>query len=52
MRHSLGVLNANLYIMEVRMSPLLVTRALYDVKGAELGHGQFIDGKHAECRQS
>ena len=38
-----GVLNANLrdIYLEVRMSPLLVVRAPYDVKGEELGHSHF-----------
>ena len=35
------------------MSPLLVARALHDVKGAELGHILFIGRqKIAECGQS
>ena len=38
---SLGILNANLLYMEVRMSPLLVAWALYDKQGAELGHSHF-----------
>ena len=31
------------------MSPLLLVRAPYDIKGAELGHSH---GKHVECGQS